>query len=153
MGEKDVAMRDVQAFLPTGEKAVMAVLCTIKGNKRTGAKAARTVVDVAVSAAASAALASTGFGVLRSTTAAPVWLVVTNQRFMVFRKRKIMGIRQEDLHFAAPLDAIRLQGTDGFLKSVTVIEAASSDPACSLNFGARTSAWKSVLGTVPSTNA
>jgi len=146
MAEKDRALREAQALMPAGETVKLAVICQIKGSGGAGAAATRTAKDVAVSMAVSAAISATGFGVLRATTPAPMWVVITDQRFMVFRK-KVLGIKSDDLIFEAPLSAVQVEGNGGLMKSVTVIEAATSAPVCSLNLGMRTSAWKSIIET------
>lgn len=99
-------------ILPEGEK----VLASSFGQVKSGSGAKRLAKDMGVSLAISAALTATGFGVMRNTMPAQVWLVLTPKRLLMFEKpdgHRSLG----ELVFDGERDALVLSNVPGVLDS------------------------------------
>jgi hypothetical protein len=116
----------------------------IKGSGKQGAKrAGKTAVVSAVTGVA--ALVTFGVGVGVSFTAPPAYVVITNQRFILFERLTGFGKAQVGKMLAdAPRDQVGARVTKGLLTAVAIHERGSDEAFMRLNLGAIPSRGRTV---------
>jgi hypothetical protein len=131
--------RALEEILEPGETVVSSTFAELKQ----GGGATRLAKDFGVSLVASAAISATGFGVMRHTMPALVWLVATDKRLLMLERpdgRNSIG----ELVFNVPLNALTLKDTSGLRGEIVVDDSATGDNLVRLNFGLRKGAAREI---------
>ena len=129
MSKTDKARADLEPALAPGEEVLALEHAQVKGGT-----AKRMGKDLAISAAVSAVGAAAGMTGWRATSAAPLWVVVTDRRIMLFEYVQ-RGRRLRNLLFEVPRTEVITVSKPGVFAGVDVVDRNSGDAVVRLNFG------------------
>ena len=129
MSKTDRARADLEKVLSPGEAVRAVERAQVKGGT-----AKRMGKDLAISAAASTVAAAAGMMAMRVSAAAPTWVVVTDQRIMLFECLP-RGDRLGGMLFEVPRSEVTVTSKPGVFAGVELVDPSSGDPVVRLNFG------------------
>jgi hypothetical protein len=107
----------------------------------------RMAMGMGVTLVKQVALGTTGFAAMRQTMPALVWVVVTQNRLLMFERpdgRNSIG----ELVFNAPLAALKITDNSGLRGDLAIDDSASGDNLVRLNFGLRKGAAREIAASV-----
>lgn len=139
MSKTEKARADVEQLLVPGE-----VIVAVERAQPKGGTGKRMGKDLAISAAASAVGAAAGMMAMRVSAAAPVWVVVTDQRVMLFEHIQ-RGARLGEMLFEVPRDEVTATNKPGVFAGVDLVDTNSGEPFVRLNFGVFKQAAAAIL--------
>jgi hypothetical protein len=129
MSKTHRARADLEQVLAQGEAVRAIERAQVKGGT-----AKRMGKDLAISAAASAVGSAAGMMAMRVSAAAPTWVVVTDQRIMLFEYVQ-RGHRLGGMLFEVPRNEVTVTSKPGVFAGVELVDPTSGDPVMRLNFG------------------